>query len=287
VENNASNNLSPEDVEEIIERTATDISGNYAYSGFQYNFPVGYDDHNGKGRINAGAAVQAVEQPLYRIFHSGVPLNMSQTVFPDETVVISDPTQDLDNGTYTGHRVEVTHTYSDEFPATAQILDVWDRFSSTLGYSVATPVNGEWWGGYTHTTVGNTVTTTATTNCWFIEDGAGGYWIPAAPEELRTAYSIYVYDPTAIGIEETNEGWGFTAYPNPVTDFLTVQLDLPRTGAVELEILDVSGRMAMQLSLGRQQHLRTRLDIGGLAKGVYQVLLRMDGKSINRRFIKS
>jgi hypothetical protein len=90
-----------------------------------------------------------------------------------------------------------------------------------------------------------------------------------------------------IGIEEPFEDWTFSAYPNPATDYLTVQLDLLRTGAVELEILDVSGRMAMQLSLGRQHHLRKQLDIGGLAKGVYQVVLRMDGRSINRRFIKS
>jgi hypothetical protein len=90
-----------------------------------------------------------------------------------------------------------------------------------------------------------------------------------------------------IGIEEPAEDWTFTAFPNPASDHLTVQLDLPRTGAVELEIFDVSGRMAMQLSLGRQQHLRKQLDIGALAKGVYQVVLRMDGKSVNRRFIKS
>jgi hypothetical protein len=92
---------------------------------------------------------------------------------------------------------------------------------------------------------------------------------------------------TLDGIEEQQESFHLSVFPNPASDYLTVQLDLPRSGAVELEIFDVSGRMAMQLSLGRQQHLRKQLDIGALAKGVYQVVLRMDGKSVNRRFIKS
>lgn len=285
VANNASNNLGPEDVEQLIERTATDIYGSYGNGN--YNFAVGYDDHNGWGRINAGAAVQAVEQPFYRVVHSGAPISTSQTTFPYETIVIDDPTGDLENGTFSAHRVEVTHTYSDAFPLSAQILDVWDRFSATLGYSAATPVNGEWWGGFTHTTVGNTVSTIATTNCWFIEDGANGYWIPAPPEELRTAYSVYVYDPTSIGIDETDASWAFNAFPNPAGNYLTIQVDLPRSGNLDLAIFDVSGRTVMQVSLGQLQHLRKELDISNLARGVYQLVLQVDGKTMNRRFLKS
>lgn len=89
------------------------------------------------------------------------------------------------------------------------------------------------------------------------------------------------------GMEKPSEAFHFCIFPNPVSDYLTVELDLPFPSQTELEIIDISGRVILQVPLGRQQHLRKKLDIGNLAKGVYQLVLHLDGKPRNHRFIKS
>ena len=74
VNNGAPNNLACEDVESLIERFATDEGA------------AGYDDYNGHGRVNAGAAVQGVERPYYTVFHSSAPNSTQQTTFANQAV---------------------------------------------------------------------------------------------------------------------------------------------------------------------------------------------------------
>ena len=73
------NSLAPEDYEFMIQKYADDIAGP--------NYPVGYDDRNGWGRVNAGAVIERLEAPEWRVFHSEEPNNTIQTTAPSLVVV--------------------------------------------------------------------------------------------------------------------------------------------------------------------------------------------------------
>src|SRR5690606_8890113 len=142
-----------EDVENLIQRTATDIA-----PPLHPAYPVGYDAHNGWGRLNAGAAVQAVERPYYTVFHSGDPKSSQQSTFANQNVIVQNNAGGLANGWYNADRVQVIHTYVNIFSPTTQILDRWERPSSAVGYSAANPIDGSTWGNYSFSIVGNVAT---------------------------------------------------------------------------------------------------------------------------------
>lgn len=79
-------NLSPEDVEYIIQKTA-DERATTILNGV--NFPtLGYDDYNGWGMLDAGKALKAVEEPKYQIIHVNKnPANMSYGMVAQNVVV--------------------------------------------------------------------------------------------------------------------------------------------------------------------------------------------------------
>lgn len=64
-------NLSPEDVENIIQKTASDRDSTIV-NGL-YLSTTGYDNYNGWGMLDAGKALKAIEEPKYQIIHVNEP----------------------------------------------------------------------------------------------------------------------------------------------------------------------------------------------------------------------
>lgn len=290
------NNLSGEDVEHLIERTATDISGTYyADNNYTYSYPVGPDVLNGAGRVNAGASVQGVAQPYYRVVHSGSPLSNQQSTYPVQSVTVTGNAGDLENGTYNAMRIEVTHTYHDEFSATTQIIGHWMRSSSASGYPAGSTLDGSGgsWGAYNFTIQGSTATVVATTNCWHIVADAGNnpmdQWIPATPEEVRTAYSLYLHYGDDVGITTRDDLAGdLVLFPSPANDILNVQCGLNVGDQVGLKILDVDGRVVYDQKI--QQAVKSTvytIPIADLSQGMYVVRLSGSKGSRVKRFIKN
>ena len=58
------------------------------------------------------------------------------------------------------------------------------------------------------------------------------------------------------------------AYPNPVTEVLTIEVTGQRTASAELLLTDVSGK---ELKHIRIDNTKTKIDMRGLAPGVYFV----------------
>jgi hypothetical protein len=286
VNNGAPNNLACEDVENLIQRTATDIA-----PPLHPAYPVGYDAHNGWGRLNAGAAVQAVERPYYTVFHSGAPNSSQQSTFANQNVIVQNNAGGLANGWYNADRVQVIHTYVNIFSPTTQILDRWERPSSAVGYSAANPIDGSTWGNYSFSIVGNVATVVVITNCWHVNYSVGGstinQWIPAPPSALTTAYSLYLYDQDAVGIEEevalTD---GVLVFPVPADDVLNVLLDLEGRGPVQLEVVDVAGRIVHNERLGVAAKGPVRIPVASLSQGTYALRVLNGDQHIVRRFIK-
>jgi len=82
----------------------------------------------------------------------------------------------------------------------------------------------------------------------------------------------------------------FLNHPNPVLDRTVLAYALPRAGAVDLRIVDASGRLVRQLFSGEQhpgsyEILWNRADDAGrpVASGVYYAVARVDGQEITRQ----
>lgn len=80
-----------------------------------------------------------------------------------------------------------------------------------------------------------------------------------------------------IGLDEAS-AFGFTLYPNPVHDVLTVQADAE---IEELSIFSVEGRLVKQLEL-----TNGRVDVSDLSPGMYIMQARVNGEAVQSRFTK-
>jgi hypothetical protein len=122
-------NLSMEDVEYILGKSATDLYG------------AGYDDTTGWGRLDAGAALKMIEHPIKQIVHPNVLLS-SDSVAVDTIVLayrealtalnwgpISTPWLPERNHNYKVARITMENTYdlSMFIDTTTEILDYWVR----------------------------------------------------------------------------------------------------------------------------------------------------------------
>jgi hypothetical protein len=78
-------------------------------------------------------------------------------------------------------------------------------------------------------------------------------------------------------------------YPNPASDSLTISYDLAASGAVELSIYDLSGRLVETLVSGEQTAGRHSVnwDSSVAATGVYLLRLEANGEAITKRAVIS
>lgn len=278
VANGAPNNLAPEDVERIIEKTSLDVGS------------AGYDPYNGHGRLQASGALAAVEQPAYRVHHFQQMGNLNQTPFPNQQITILNNAGGLANGNYIAQRRLVTHTYLLNFPPGAQIIDIWDRPSSVIGWGANNPVDGTAHSIISYTINGNTAAVTAQTYCWYVASTSGGAsvdtWIPTVPADLRTAISVHVYDPGVVGIEEVATDPVLQVWPSPASQelFLRLQLELPED--VQLTIVDMTGRTVFERPMGRLAQLNTTLPVNHLASGLYSLRVTAGRTVYHERFLK-
>lgn len=87
-------------------------------------------------------------------------------------------------------------------------------------------------------------------------------------------------------LEEELPVHSWSVYPNPSQGELFVEIDMIKAGEVSLELFDVGGRRVMRkthfLSQGNQRH---QLDLGQLAGGAYQLVLKTEGKRLSQKLI--
>ena len=113
------------------------------------------------------------------------------------------------------------------------------------------------------------------------------YWVMATYAEGGCAYKAYFNRPATLGLGDNVSATSplyMTVYPNPASSQLNVEL--PRLSSpVELEIIDMTGRRAMQKLTAKGS---MRLDIANLPSGCYFLNCHEDGKRVaTARFIKN
>jgi len=99
----------------------------------------------------------------------------------------------------------------------------------------------------------------------------------------RTVAGVSMASATAVYEVET--------YPNPVSDVLTLNYQLPRVAPVTVTVYDAAGRKVKTLRYNRQAagryHYQLRPEELGISQaGIYTLLLDVDGISITRQLVK-
>ena len=115
------NNLAPEDIEELLEKYATDVE------------TLLYDDYTGYGRINAGLTLQKIALPNYEVKHYSIEFENSSALLyqSNVSVFLAEDRDGLPSGYYNCDVYKITKEIDVSQPIGRNILDVWVRNSSS------------------------------------------------------------------------------------------------------------------------------------------------------------
>ncbi|MBX2972912.1 MAG: T9SS type A sorting domain-containing protein, partial [Flavobacteriales bacterium] len=289
--NGRPNNLSPEDVERVMEKSATDIVGTPQWNP---HYAVGYDGWNGWGRLNAGEAVRQVAAP-YRVYHSGEPDGTMVAAMPPETYVFNEyetsETWGLPPGPYEIQRYVVEHYYTVDFGPGTTILHsqqnpgFWGRPSSTVG--LHNP-QGQMDASWLYQISGSTIEVTAYTYCYKVGSLPGQppltRWIPEPPNNLKTPWSLHILKSPTVAVPENMQQATLRAHPNPATDQLHLQwTDFAPT---HIEVIDQLGKVCLREPAAPARNGNHTIGTAHLAPGLYTVRLSAAGERRTQRFIK-
>lgn len=103
-----------------------------------------------------------------------------------------------------------------------------------------------------------------------------------------TADNMYRFSEVK-SIRIDHKGAGLRIQPNPVINKASLQLSAPRNTNVSVDVLDVNGKIVMQLSRQVSQGINTiQLDrVATLPAGIYTIRASVDGEILTTKFIKS
>jgi hypothetical protein len=91
--------------------------------------------------------------------------------------------------------------------------------------------------------------------------------------------SYFLSIETFFGIDEAQQDFDFSFFPNPAQDYL--QFDLPEIS--QYQLVNLSGQIALEGSISGNQ----KIDITGLKPGIYLLSLRLEnGKLSSKRLVK-
>lgn len=94
------------------------------------------------------------------------------------------------------------------------------------------------------------------------------------------------YSATPLSVQE-NQGSYLLISPNPASDFLYLETNLPDKNLVNIEIYNSTGALMLtKMVNGYSDKLREQLDISNFAKGIYFIKLTSDKFRQTQRFIK-
>ena len=101
----------------------------------------------------------------------------------------------------------------------------------------------------------------------------------------------YNYDETTVKIQELLNNvntWQAIVFPNPVSNLLHLQFNLPNEDAIKITLYDLQGKLIMKKNIGKQsagQHLEI-LDIAHIPAGTYVCSIAGQSNAISKRIIK-
>ncbi|MBD3638143.1 MAG: S8 family serine peptidase [Crocinitomicaceae bacterium] len=289
--------LTPEDCEELMQRNTFDVD------------TAGYDDETGYGRLNAGAVMDSLQFPMFRIDHevqsvstSGATLVGSAENFCLETSMFG-----LTVGDQKANRFEVTANFSHTLEPGYTLITGWPLGSKSNIYGINSSTD----------TTSCPITLFTCEECNYMPDAPNpqmqmssltstgvtmtGYvyelldslnnpvgWLPYDTTfTAKFAYSLYSYYSSGTGLEEEKE-IGFKVFPNPSNSTVTVALDNNLTEDATITLTDHLGKLIKKFNVGSLMKDQTvSFDVSHLAQGIYFITLRTDGTQLSRKLIVS
>ena len=89
---------------------------------------------------------------------------------------------------------------------------------------------------------------------------------------------MYEYTPLVVGMKENNKAT-FYVYPNPTTDFVTVETQ----HSFVLSIMDNLGRIVKEISV---RNGNTTIDVSNFSSGVYQLIgFKENGERFTKQLV--
>jgi len=305
------NVLSPEDVDEILKRTATPVIKDIPKDTFSLSVP---NQYAGYGRINAGAAINSVSLP-YRVRHITHEVNtVTATLFAtDQVMSYPDGYPYIDFATpqtagWTADTVDiykltvnVSHQSSDPFyplipyiPPTESFVDGWIRNSVCEIYGLTDTIYNLQWAGATLDNIdinGATITgylykaKVYDNNSNFVTDS----WYPTTlGSKVKLGYTIYTIDDNPnVGIEEEELLLKVNLFPNPAMNELNFSFDA-NNDDVQLDVYDISGRKISSYNyfVTGNESFNGTIDISSYTNGLYLCKFAIGNKQVTRKFIK-
>jgi hypothetical protein len=288
------NNLTTEDIENIIEKTA---SGN----SVSPNGEIIYSDYTGNGLIDAGQAVKQINYPKYYVKHSDFSFQPSVTILQsDLNVQLTATINGMTPGSYVADLYEYEWNYQNNVLSSVgeEIIDWWPVLAGTYkGVSSSTTISGSPDMDITPSVnLGGTVSSVnIVTYAWFVTynnslNQPENKWIAGEainnnPDNLKFMYSIHVKNSSLVSIEDEELQSEIILYPNPTNESLTVSFNNEFYNP-EAEIFNLKGQL-IKKTIGSSNNESLTIDVSKLSKGIYILRLHDNESSITKKFIKN
>lgn len=279
VENGYPNNLSSDDVEYLIQKNATDKS-----------LIVGYDDKTGWGLLNASNTIDKVSGN-YKVLHNSEPTSISiDPIAYNINISLAANMNGVSSGYYSADKYWVIHSYSEILNPTTTVIDEWARPSSTLGTLENLPIFDNNAATYQYNLFGNTMYVDAIMYCFFVKYNSIGQlvnkWVPDAPENLKSAFSLHLFDTNWTSIEEIEEqSLNFSVYPNPTDGSFILKYKLDDREDLNIEIVSSIGQLIYTQRIKNKQEGEVLINLSSFNKGIYFIKVKTKNASKIDRII--
>lgn len=245
-------NLVHEDCEELLKRTATDLTSptysNLTQGNLFYTQSAGFDSISGYGKINAFQALKKLNKNYYKIRHidnshfSSSTTQTFATKYSNVKVNWGPSYGGIPSGYRTTNVYELTTTYTYSLNPNESVLGYWPLYVQSCGWNGDTARLGVDKPYYTEVISANQ--TTAILKTWRYQDSATFVYYPNACFPAKSAFSLWTYDPTGtIGInEKTYSESNFKLHPNPNQGQFKITFDTEIYKLLTYKIFDILGR---------------------------------------------
>ncbi|MCW5907734.1 MAG: S8 family peptidase [Chitinophagales bacterium] len=284
------NNLAPEDVEEIIQRTA--------WFDTIHGYSPPYDPEIGYGRVDAGAALNMVNKNFSRLLHfdshaHSATNTKTKVTTSDILVKLTDPIPNTNiiKGTYKAEvwKIETTVYHNISLLPNETIQAFWARsgasesfphFDSTGSNYFLSPyvksyvnefplpdTNSATLCGYYYKLKDSA---TSTTIGWFPHDTTG---LP------KMSYTIYTRSTTPVSANSVDEKLAVSIYPNPANDMVHISLKADMEEYCTVKLYNHLGQTVATIFSGKVSSLSENYRTDHLSPGIYYIHVDFGNKS--------
>ncbi|MFN0031703.1 MAG: S8 family serine peptidase, partial [Flavobacteriales bacterium] len=278
-EESESQNLAPEDVERIIEKTCRD-------RGTDNNENVlEYDEATGWGHATAGEALRQVAAPEYLLQHEAFP-GGNYTLHQANVVLhLNHNLQQFEANTYITDIYKVTYSASHSLPSGYNIIDAWPLHSSSTPYQLYYTQGSDKY-LFADERIALTSYNSTSANMegyiYHIKQIQGGSmvntWLPSDTAAMQKfAYTLHLFNPSINVVEETNIN--LSVYPNPADEFLYISSS-HKLDQVKCLLYDATGRQVQAIIQNN------RIGVRHLSAGLYSIMIVSENRKWIYKFIK-